>query len=118
MVYYKIFGFNLKSIFVAITFFSCNLLNVNSLECVSMHNQECKIRTKTLDINNIEPTFYPFTISVNKCSGSCDNINDPYAKLCVPDVVRNINAKVFNPMSRSDKRRHIEPHETCKSNVH
>ena len=31
-----------------------------------------------------------------KCSGSCNNINDPYAKLCVPDVIKNLNAKVFN----------------------
>ena len=44
-----------------------------------MNNQECKRRTKIIDINNNEPTFY---------SGSCNNINEPYAKLCVPDVVK------------------------------
>ena len=33
-----------------------------------MNNQECKIRTKTIDSNNNQPTFYPFSISVNKCS--------------------------------------------------
>ena len=60
-----------------------------------MNNQECEIRTKITDINNNEPTFYPFSIKVNKCSGNCSNINDPYAKLCVPDVVRNINVRVF-----------------------
>ena len=43
--------------------------------------------------------FYPFSIKVNKCSRSCNNINDPYAKLCVTDVVKNINIKVFNLMS-------------------
>ena len=42
------------------------------------------------------------------------NINDPYAKFCVPDVVRNMNVKVFNLMSRTNKTRHIEWHETCK----
>ena len=26
---------------------------------------------------------------INKCSGSGNNINDPYAKLCIPDVVKN-----------------------------
>ena len=59
-----------------------------------MNNQECKIRTKIIDVNNNEPVFYPFSIRVNKCSGSCNN--DPYAKLCLPDIDKNINVKVFN----------------------
>ena len=32
--------------FTAMTFFSCNVLNVNSLECVAMNYLECKTRTK------------------------------------------------------------------------
>ena len=58
--------------------------------------------------------FYPFSIKVNKCSGSCNNINVPYAKLCVPNVVKNINIRVFNLMSWSNQTRHIERHESCK----
>ena len=60
--------------------------------------------------------FFPYSIKVNKCGGSCNNINDPYAKLCVPDVVKNINVKVLNSMSKTNKTRHIEWHETrsCK----
>ena len=88
--------------------FSCNVLNVNPLKYVSMDNQKCKIRTKIISISNNEPPFYPFSIKVNKCSGSCNNINDPCAKLCVPDVVKNINVKVFNLMSRTNEARHIE----------
>ena len=60
-----------------------------------MNNQECKVRSEIINVNTNEPVFYPFSIKVNKCSGSC-NINDPYAKLCVPDVVKNINVNVFN----------------------
>ena len=74
--------------FVVITFFSFNVLNVNSLECVSMNKQECKTKTKIININNNDPVFYPFSIKANKCSGTSNNINDPYAKLCVPDVVK------------------------------
>ena len=73
-----------------------------------MNNQEYKIRTKIMYINNDEPTFYSFTIKVNKCSSSGNNINDPYAKLCVPGVVKNINVRVFNLMSRTNERRHVE----------
>ena len=55
-----------------------------------------------ININNNEPVFYPFSIKVNKCSGSCNNINDPRAKLYVPNVVKNINVKVSNLMSWSN----------------
>ena len=97
-----------KELFVvAMTIFRFSRLNVNSLECVSMNNQECKIRTKIININNNEPVIYPFSIKVNKCSGSCININDPYAKLCVLVVAKNINVKVFNLMSFSNQKRHI-----------
>ena len=79
-----------------------------------MNDQECKTRTKIININNNEPVFYPFSIKANKCSVSCNNINDPYAMLCIPDVVKNINVKVFNLISFTNQTKHIEWHETCK----
>ena len=72
--------------------------SANALEYVSINNQECKIRTKIIDININEPIFYDFSIKVNKCSGSGNNIKNPYDKLCVPNVAKNINVKVFNLM--------------------
>ena len=55
-----------------------------------MNNQECKKWTEIIDINYNEHSFYPCSIKVKKCSGNCNNINNPYAKLCVPDVVKNM----------------------------
>ena len=52
-----------------------------------MNNQECKIRSEIINTN--EPMFYPYSIKINKCKGSCNTINDPYAKLCVPDTIKN-----------------------------
>ena len=63
----------------AMMFFSCSVLNVNLLKYVSMSNQECKIRPEIVNVNSDEPTFYPYGVKINKCSGSCNNINDPYA---------------------------------------
>ena len=103
----------LKKAFAMIaTFFS--LPYVKSLECMSMINQNCISRSKIIDISNTEPVFYPCSIKVNKCSGSCNNINDPFAKLCVPDSIKNIKVKVFNLMSRINETRQIVWHETCK----
>ena len=82
MALYKMFGFIRITFFTAMTFFICHVLNVNPLKCISMNNQDSTIRTKTIDINNNEPSCYCYCIEVNKCSSSCNNINDPYAKLC------------------------------------
>ena len=90
-----------------------NPLGVNSLKCVSMKNKECKTRTKIIDVNSNEPVFYPFSIKVNKCSGSCNGINDSYAKLCVPDIIKNINVKVFHLISRINETRQIIWQENC-----
>ena len=79
-----------------------------------MNNQECKTRTKIININSNEPVFYPFSIKINKCSGSCNNINDPYVRLCLPDVVKNIDLKVFNLMSWSHQTKQIKWYESCK----
>ena len=77
-----------KKFVVAMVFFICNAWNVNQSKCVSMKNKGCKTRTKIIDVNNNEPPFYPYSNEVNKCVASCSNISDPYAKLCVPDVVK------------------------------
>ena len=79
-----------------------------------MNNQECKIRPEIVNVNSDESVFYTFSIKTSKCSDSCKNINDPYAKMCVPDIVKNLNIKVFNLMSRTNETRRIEWQETCK----
>ena len=45
-------GFIKKAFLTAITFFSSNILNVSSLKCISMNNQECKARRKIIHVNN------------------------------------------------------------------
>ena len=67
---------------------SANQLSASSLSCISMNNQECKVRPEIVNVNNDEPVFYPFSIKTCKCSGSCNNINDPCTKICAPGVVK------------------------------
>ena len=40
---------------------------------------------------------------MNKFSGSCNNINDSYAKLYIPNVAKNLNVEVFNLMQERMK---------------
>ena len=109
-----IFGFIKKFFFTAMTFLNFNLPYVNSLESVSMNNQECKIKPEIININTNEPLFYPYSIKISECKGSCNTINDPYAKICVPDNIKNTNIKVFNLMTKTNERRRIKWHKTCK----
>ena len=89
----KIFIFVQKVFFIGLTNLS-DLTNANSLlnsipsNCISMKNQEC--------------------------SGNFNNINNSYAKTCVPDIIKNLNVKVFNLMSRTKETRFIEWHKKCK----
>ena len=91
------FEFVKKCFFTGLALLS-TLTSISSLSCVSMNNQECKVRPQIVNVNSDEPVFYPFSIKTNKCSGSCNNINNPYAKMCVPDVVKNLKVKAFNLM--------------------
>ena len=88
--------------------------NLNSLKCVSLKNLKYKVRPEIVDINSNNPIFYPFSIKVNTCRGNCNNINNPYARICVPDAVKNLNVKVFNLMTLNNETRHMKWHKTCR----
>ena len=107
----KIFSFVKKVFVLGLTVLS-NI--TNALEFVSMNNQACIVRPKTININSNNPIFYPFSVKINRCSGNCNNINDPYARICVPDTVKHLNVKVFNLMSRTNETRSVKWHETCQ----
>ena len=79
-----------------------------------MKNRERKVRSEIISINSNNPIFYPFSIKVNKCSGNCNDINDPYARICIPDVIKYLNVKVFELMSRTNETKFIQWHEKCK----
>ena len=104
----------IKKIFYIGSLFLSRLVSTTPLSCISRKNQECKVRPKVVDMNSNNPIFYPFSIKINECSGSCNNINNPYAKICVPTDVKDLNVKVFNLMSRTNETRFVKWHETCK----
>ena len=106
-------GFIKKCFFTELVFLP-TVMSVNSLSCTSMNNQECKVRPEIVNVNGDDPVFLPFSIKTSKCSRSCNNINNPYAKLCVPDVIKNLDVKVFNLVSGTNETKRIEWHETSK----
>ena len=91
----KIFGFVKKVFFVGLSILS-SFTSVNSLSSISMSDQPCKARPEIINVNSNNPISYLFSIKTNKCSGNCNNINDPYARICAPDVIKNLNVKDLN----------------------
>ena len=67
----------IKKIFYIGSLFLSILVCTTSLNCISMKNQECKVRPEIINVNSNEPIFYPFSIKTSKCNSSCNNINDP-----------------------------------------
>ena len=80
----KIFRFVEKVFFIGLIMLS-NF--TNALNCISMKNQECKTRPQVINVNSNNPIFHPFSIKTSKCSGNCNTIHNPYAKICAPDVM-------------------------------
>ena len=104
----KMFSFVKKVFVLGLTVLS--RIITGALNCFSTNNHKCKVRPEIVDVSSNNPIFYPFSVKINRCSGSCNSINDPYAKVCVPDVVKILNVTVFNLMSRSNESRSIKSH--------
>ena len=107
------FEFIKKCSFIGLAFLS-TWASINLESSILLENQKCKVRPQIVNLNRGEFVFFPCSIKTSKRSGSCNNINNPYTKLSVLDVGKNLNVKVFNLMSRTNETRHIEWHKTCK----
>ena len=99
---------------LAISLFS--VFKTKTLECVSVVNQKCMPRPKIFDVNEGvgEALFYPSNVQVNKCSGSCNTLGNLIEKLCVPNVIKGLNIKVYNFLTMLNKTRNVLWHESCK----
>ena len=93
-----------------------SILNLNTSEFLSVINQKCMPRPKILDVNEgvSEALFYPYNVLVNRCSGSCNTLDDPMTKLCVPNIIKRINMKVYNFLMRLNETRNVLWHESYK----
>ena len=92
------------------------IIKTKALKCVSVVNQKCMPRPTILDVNEGvgEALFYPYNVQVNKCSGSCNTLDNPMAKLCVLNVIKGVNMQVYNFLMRLKETRNVLWHESCK----
>ena len=64
----------------------------NHTKCVSLSIQKCitKLNEYSEKIHN-----YPFEVTLDKCAGSCNTLNDLSSKVCVPNKNRRFKSKRF-----------------------
>ena len=65
-----------------------------------LKDQKCDVKKVIVDNDYM---VYPYKIKVDRCIGSCNNITNPYSKVCIPDVVKNISVKVFDLISQQNE---------------
>ena len=94
---------------IGLTISLFNIIKTKALECVSVVNQKCMPRPKILDVNEGvgEALFYPYNVQVNKCSESCNTLDNPIKKLCVPNVIKGFNRKVYKFLTMLNETRNV-----------
>ena len=69
-------------------------------KCLFLNDEPCMIRPTIIVMNTVELKYYPFMISLDKSTGSCNVLS---SKICVPKETKDINIKVFNMIINKDK---------------
>ena len=78
-----------------------SIVNVsNHTKCVSLSNQKCEIQPALINLYpneyNRELHYYPIVVKLDKCVGSCNNLNELSDKICVPNKTKDLNILVFS----------------------
>ena len=89
--------------------FSCGLGNIiksisgnfeiftrDKSNCYFLKNQKYEVRKGIIDNDYIT---LPYKIKVDKYLGSCNDKDNPYFKICLPDSIKNISVKAFDLIS-------------------
>ena len=90
-----------------------NFSGVLTIECVSLTNELCMIRPAFIDLNPVELNCYPFMISLDNCSGSCNSVDDLSTKICVLSETRDMNIEVFNMITNENEAKTMAKNISC-----
>ena len=75
-------------------------------------------RPALIDLNPDEQNqglcYYPFVADLDRCNGTCNTLEDPSGKLCVPNKTEDVNLHVFNMITRIKQTKTLTKHISCK----
>ena len=91
-IWYKIILGLIKKAFNELLSFCTHVIFSRSLHSKeSLKNHPCKARPTLVNKSSGKTLFHRFTISLNKFGGSCNTIDDSYARVFVRNKVNNMN---------------------------
>ena len=86
----------IKQVFIALLSF-CRYL---ATKCLSLNYGSCVIRPTLIELNPTELNYYPYMVSLDKCNGIRNAVDDLPTKMYVPRKTKDVNVKVFNMIAR------------------
>ena len=87
------------------------IIIANVKNCFLLKDQKCSVKKTIIKSNYMT---YPDNIKVDRCIRSCNNITNPYSKVCLPDITKNVTVKVFNLISQQNEMKEISFHKSCR----
>ena len=90
----------------------------NHTKCISLSNQKCMTQPTLISLdtndNSQEFHYYPFTVKLDRCVGSCNTLNDLSNKVCVPNKTEDLNLSVFNMITGINESKTLTKHISCE----
>ena len=74
------------------------------MKYISLHSETCIARTMLIDLDSDEHDwglcYYSFMGFVDTCNESCNTLDDPSNRICVPSKTEDVKPNVFKMMTR------------------
>ena len=90
----------------------------NHRKSISLSNQKCMTEPTLINLHlngySQELHYYPFTVKLDRCVGSCNILNDLSYKVCVPNKTEDLNLSVFNMITGINESKTLTKHISCK----
>ena len=97
------------NLFIVLLSFS-SYLACDRTKCLFLNDKPCRVRPTLIDVNPLELKYYPFMISLNKCTGSCIVLSP---KICVPKETNDMHIKAFNIITNKNEAKATTEHISC-----
>ena len=69
-------------------------------KCLSLNNEPYMTRPTLIDLNPLELNYHLLMVSLDKCNGSCNAVDDLFTKKYAPSKTKNVNVEVVNVIIR------------------
>ena len=107
LIFRSVFWF-MNQVFLTLLSFSKTLTTKYVL-----NEESCITRPTFIDLNPVVHNYYPFMISLDKCSESCDAVDDLFTNICARNKTKCVNAKVPYIITRIYEAKTLLKHIFC-----